>query len=141
MFDKKYVDRLREWSEFRNLLETAEDPFQDVIDFYNNAPTVSITVDPYNAETWFSPWELLYENVYCNFSIILGIMYTLQLTDRFSTASFGIYITTDREKSEVKYLLHIDENVIGYNTNHVVKAADLPVHLIIEKQFTPLNLQ
>jgi hypothetical protein len=140
MFEKKYVDRLRGWSEFRNLLETADDPIQDTVDFYNNAPLVSIATDPYNIKVWPAPWELVHENIYCNFTIILGIMYTLQLTDRFKASSFGIYITTDREKSEVKYLLYVDQIVVGYNQLQAVNAADLPQHLIIEKQFTPLKL-
>jgi hypothetical protein len=141
MFEKKYADRLKEWSEFRNLLETAEDPIQDTINFYNAAPLVSISTDPYNDSTWLAPWELLHENIYCSFSIILGIMYTLQLTDRFKASSFGIYIITDREQSEVKYLLYIDHLVVGYDQMQAVNAIDLPRHLIIEKHFTPLNLQ
>lgn len=135
MFDKKYDDRLRAWSEFRNSLESSNDPIQDTINFYNRAPLVSISVDPYDESTWFEPWDLLHENTYCSFSIILGIAYTLQLTARFSDAHFEIHICTNREESEVKYLLYIDNLVIGYRRDRAVDAKDLPQNLEIEKVY------
>ena len=115
MFDKSEVDRLRAWREFRNQLELSKDPVQDTIGLYNTAPIVSISVDPYNTETWPDPWELLNENTYCDFGIILGIAYTLQLTDRFSHTDQKITINTNKEVAETKYLLYTDNKVIGYN--------------------------
>lgn len=141
MFDKKYDDRLRAWSEFRSCLESSADPIQDTIDFYNRAPLVSISVDPYDETTWLEPWDLLHENTYCNFSIILGIAYTLQLTARFSDAHFEIHICTNHEESEVKYLLYVDKTVIGYRRDRAVDAELLPKNLEIEKVYLLKPLQ
>lgn len=141
MFDKKYDDRLRAWSEFRNQLESSADPIQDTIDFYNRAPLVSIAVDPYDESTWLEPWDLLHENTYCDFAIILGIAYTLQLTTRFSEDSFEIHICTNHEKSEVKYLLYVNQKVIGYRRDHAVSVEELPQNLKIEKQYCLPPLQ
>ena len=115
MFDKSEVDRLRAWREFRDQLELSKNPVQDAIGLYNTAPIVSISVDPYSTETWPDPWELLNENTYCDFGIILGIAYTLQLTDRFSHTDQKITINTNKEVAETKYLLYTDNKVIGYN--------------------------
>ena len=84
MFDKTYEDRLLAWSKFRQGLETSTDPIQDVIDNYNTAPTVSIHTDPWNQDSWPSPWQLILENQYCEFSRVLGMCYSLQLTERFN---------------------------------------------------------
>ena len=48
MFNKTYEDRLILWREFRHGLESAQDPIQAAIDFYNQAPYCSIAADPFN---------------------------------------------------------------------------------------------
>jgi hypothetical protein len=141
MFDKKYEDRLRAWADFRSQLENSGTPVEDVINFYNRAPLVSISTDPYDETTWLDPWTLLYENTYCDFSIILAIAYTLQLTTRFSSSKFEIHICTDKEKSEVKYLLIFDNIVVGYRRDKPIKQCDLPKSLLIEKIYQLPELQ
>ena len=126
MFNKKYQDRLQAWSNFRQSLETSEDPIQDTIDFYNSAPTTTIAIDPYTQSSWPDPWELLEENNYCAFVKILAICYTLQLTDVLSQASYEIHITRDREKSATYYLLYVDDQVIGFNGDTHVHRTELP---------------
>ena len=114
MFDKSFETRLKLWREFREQLETSLDPFQHALDFYNKAPTVSMHTDPYNRDMWPGPWELLYENQYCNFCKLLGVCYSLQLTDRFSGSNFEIHIGIDRGRSETHYMLLCDSKVLGY---------------------------
>lgn len=141
MFDKKYEDRLRVWHKFRNGLEKSDTPFKDVIDFYNRAPIAGIQVDPYDKSTWLDPWNLLLHNKYCSFAIILGIAYTLQLTTRFSNSVFEIHICTDQENSEVKYLLFVDNTVIGYYRNETIEAEQLPKNLRTETIYQLSALQ
>lgn len=139
MFDKNPEDRLRAWAEFRNNLQTSKDPIQEVINLYENAPTVSIQMDPYDTDTWLSPWELLLENQYCKFAKILGITYTLALSEVFSIDDFEITIITDKEKSEVKYVLFIADNVIGYHDNFYCKKDKIPNDIVIEKCYNVQN--
>jgi len=141
MFDKKYEDRLRAWADFRSQLEFSNDPIQATIEFYNRAPLVNIQVDPYDENTWLDPWTLLRENNYCNFALILGIAYTLQLTTRFSDIDFEIHICTNKEKSEVKYLLYVGNQVIGYQRDSAVNAEVVPVSYVTEKKYCLPKLQ
>lgn len=125
MFNKTYEERLVSWSSFRNEIEKSTDPLQDVIDFYKPIPTVSIYTDPWAQETWPDPWELVYENQYCDFCRILGYCYTLQLTNRFKDSQFEIHISTSQALA-FHYLLYVDkETVLGYDSDKVVKASDL----------------
>ena len=120
MNDLNYEQRLSGWSAFRETLELSDDPLQDVINYYNKIPTVSIQTDPYNSSTWPSPWELVNENMYCDFCRVLGMCYSLQLTDRFSREKFEIHIGINNEKSEHYYLLVVGDRVLGfYNSTHV----------------------
>jgi hypothetical protein len=141
MFDKKYDDRLRFWNQFRNSLETSENPIQDAIDFYKQVPMVSIQVDPYDPETWLNPWELLCENQYCDFSKILAICYSLQLTDRFMDEQFEIHIYTNNEESSTHYLLFIQQKVIGYDWSSIIETNDLPSNLESQQRYLMPPLQ
>ena len=136
MFDLNYEERLRSWSDFRKSLESSEDPFREVIGLYNKTPTVSIHTDPWSRDTWPDPWQLILENQYCSFCIVLGQCYSLQLTERFSGSDFEIHIAIDRKKSDTYYMLYVDDKVIGYIADEYIQQKDLPHSLEIQKSYT-----
>ena len=136
MFHKNYEERLQLWKQFRKGLEKVEDPIQEAIDFYNQAPYCLIAADPFTPSSWPTAWELLEENNYCAFVKILAICYTLQLTDVLSQASYEIHITRDNENSETYYLLFVNDIVIGFNGDTHVHRSKLPTTLRSETVHT-----
>ena len=140
MFDKPYDQQVVLWKEFRKQLETSDDPINDCIKFYSRAPYTSIHTDPYDNTVWPTPWELLNENQYCNFCIILGICYTLQLTERFKDSHFEIHIDVEKATKETVYLLYVEGKVIGLG-DEWVKQDDLNDSFYPEKiyQMPKLN--
>ena len=135
MFEKKYEDRLRSWVELRKQLETSNNPLQKVIDFYKKVKLVRIQVDPYDKSSWPDPWTLLNDNVYCRFAVLLGIAYTLQLTERFSRSNFEIHITRDKENYTMRYLLYVDDQVVDCDKNEPILANTLSLQLQIETKY------
>lgn len=125
MFNKKYEERLSVWSSFRDSLEESNDPLQDVIDFYQQAPYVSMHTDPYDKNAWPSAWELLDENRYCDFCRVLAYYYSLQLTERFKDSKFEIHINTT--KDQTFYTLIVDDMVLGYKENKAVDLKEIPL--------------
>jgi hypothetical protein len=125
MFDKNYEQRLEDWSEFRESLEDSEDPFRELIDYYRNAPYVSIHTDPWNKDTWPSPWELVHENQYDDFCRVLGMCYSLQLTERFKDSKFEIHICTINNLGHL-YLLFVDDLVFGIDDEKPVSRSEIP---------------
>lgn len=122
-----FETRVKQWQEFRCRLETAQDPIQTAIEHYSQAPWVSIHTDPYNRESWPNPWQLLKENCYCDFCNLLGIGYSLQLTERFSHEQFEIHIKRSTKKHHTYYLLYIGDRVVGYTGDtHVAKSELCP---------------
>jgi hypothetical protein len=117
---------MADWKSFRDSLELSEDPIADTIKFFNRAPIVKIAVDPYDMNSWPTPWELIENNVYCDFIKILAICYTLQLTTKFSNCHFEIHITHDKENSITKYLCIVGELCIGYEYDNAIFVKDLP---------------
>lgn len=136
MFNLTFEKRMRSWRDFRQGLETSEDPIQETIDYWRTAPLVNIAADPYDQKNWPDPWEMIQENNYCPFVKILAILYTLQLTDRFSQSKFEIHITQDKEKSETKYLLFVDGLCIGYDVNQAIPISNLPKKLTFEISYS-----
>ena len=141
MFDKNFEDRLITWAKFREELETHPEPFQAVIDYYNRAPISSIYNDPWDNSTWPDPWQMIEENRYCEFGIVLGMCYSLQLTERFINSTFEIHIYTDIEKSGLDYVLIVDNtHVLGYDRYKVVQKSDLPDTLQPQQTYLMPNI-
>jgi hypothetical protein len=140
MFNKSYEERLALWPQFRATLETCEDPIQKAIDFYKDSPMVSLNADPWDQSTWPDPWELLKENEYCVFTRVLGIGYSLQLTDCLKGATFEIHIYTDDKKGYC-YLLSVNNHIIGWEDDTYVDRQDLPKNLEPQHTYSLPDLQ
>jgi hypothetical protein len=126
MFNRNYEERLALWSTFRDTLEVSDDPIQEAIDFYKDAPTVSLNADPFDSGNWPTPWELLEWNEYCKFTRVLGIGYSLQLTDCFSGANFEIHTYTHDNEGYVFLLLVDNQKVIGWEEDVWISKDQLP---------------
>tara|TARA_Y100000389_G_C17441662_1_gene508960 strand:+ start:1211 stop:1633 length:423 start_codon:yes stop_codon:yes gene_type:complete len=140
MYNKKYEERLATWSEFRSSLEDSNTPFLDVVDFYASAPKTRYAVDPWGQSTWPDPWQLLEENLYCEFSVVLGMCFSLQLTDKFSGSNFEIHISTNNKKAETHYLLFVDDICVNYKDG-VISKENLPDALYSQSIYSMPVLQ
>jgi hypothetical protein len=141
MFQKSYYNRIKQWKDLRTTLETAQDPLQDCIDFWRGAPLGALAADPFDKRTWPDPWQMIDENIYCDFLQILAICYTLQLTDRFSQTQFEIHIKQDKKNSRTCYLLLAADRVIGFQGDKHVAQSDLPKQLISQQSYIMSPLQ
>jgi len=139
IFFESFETRIEKWVSFRQELETDPDPIQKTIDFWNKAPISALSCDPFDQSTWLDPWNLIEDNHYCEFSKILAIYYTLVLTDRFKDSYFEIQVVNDREAHELKYLLFVDDYVIGYFYNRAVPQEELPLDITVQASYPMLK--
>lgn len=121
--------RLAAWRELRQHLENSATPFDDVVEFFNNFPHVKVYTDPYDQATWPTAWQLIEENEYCPFNMLLAICYTLQLCTRFETFEPKITISVDKLSNSVYYMLFIDKLVYGYEDEAWTAIENLPKSL------------
>ena len=137
MFDCNltFEERLTKWAKFRNSITEQKDPIQATINLYEQAPWVSIHTDPYDRATWPNPWELVKENQYCEFCKLLGICYTLQLSECFSDEEFEIHIRRSDKTGELYYLLFVGNRVVGYNGETHVANTELPPDLSLQHRY------
>lgn len=115
------IDRIAEWKRFRNELEFSSDPLQAVVELWSYAPFVNPYLDPFRPESWPDPWKLILDLKLDNLAIALGMLYTLQLTERFKTSSFEIHTSMLLEKKESEYFLILDRQQILHAQTRSVK--------------------
>lgn len=120
MFDLKGTERLAAWKSFRDKLETETDPFQLVSDFWSKAPFVSSFLNPGDSMSWPDPWHLILDNKYDGLAIVLGMLYTIKLTDRFSSINLEIYMSIEhKEKEDPLFFLVADNSILNLEYNKV----------------------
>lgn len=111
MFDLRGNERLLYWKQFRDSLEISPDPLTDCVNWWVKAPFVSPFLDPLNPKTWPDPWHLVLDDRYDDLAIVLGMYYTLELTDRFKEENMQIYMRLDEK--EKRYFILIGEKLMN----------------------------
>jgi hypothetical protein len=134
MFNQNVDDRLSLWAAFRSRLENSPTPFVDVWEFWKSAPFVPYNhkVDPYHQRGWPSPWEIIVENKYDDFTKALMIGYSLKLTKRFENDKIELKTLVDREKSISYNVICIRQIAINYSDLGPVDWIKVPDYFSIE---------
>lgn len=133
MFDKKFEDRIKVWHDFRATLSNDLDPVQSTIDFWNRAPETTRNLDPYDSTSWPDPWQMIEENVYCEFTRTLAAVYTLKLTDQFTDWQPVFKVGIDKSQSRLYYMCIINDSVLGVDLEKSVHIDQIPTGIHIQK--------
>ena len=120
MFDLSAQDRLTEWRRFRDNLENSDTPLEDVAELWSRAPFVSSYLDPNHPDLWPDPWHLILDNKLDDLAIVLGMLYTLKLTQRFMNFHFEIHMSTLEKQKEKNYFLVVENAVLNLEYGSVV---------------------
>jgi len=135
MFQKNIDDRLSSWAYMRARLENSEHPFDDVWNFWKPAPFVPYNnrVDPYYQQSWPTPWEIIVENKYDDFTKALMIGWSLKLTNRFKDSNIEIRTIVDSTKTSVYNICCVNEDlVINFSDNGPIPAINVPDYFLVE---------
>ena len=112
MFNLHGNERLAAWKNFRDSLESSENPLLDVAEFWSQAPFVSPHLDPNDPTNWPDPWHLVLDLHLDDLAIALGMLYTLKLTQRFMNAQYEIHMSMLPNKKDPAYLLVVDNKYV-----------------------------
>lgn len=95
MLDLTPQQRLAEWKKFRISLDKnkPETALRKISNFWSRVPFVEHYLDRVPLQKWPGPWELIYNNHYCDLARALGMIYTWQFTKHAEkyTAELRIY--------------------------------------------------
>ena len=124
------------WLELRKQIESSDTPFELIIEFWSHAPFIPYNrlIDPYNQTSWPTPWEILVENKYDDFTIALMMAYSVKYTKRFNKSSVEIRSYFTESKSQMFNLVCIDhEVVLNYMDKPTeVRVSDIPDTLSLD---------
>jgi hypothetical protein len=135
MFHKSPDERLSEWSEFRKNLDTLDNPLTALAEFWSTAPLVihNHKVDPHNPKNWPTPWDLIVENKYDDFTLALMIGYTLKLTKKYNNDKIEVRTMVDSTKTRLYNLVYVnDADVLNYERAEAIKAQYIDDSLYLE---------
>jgi hypothetical protein len=125
VFNLSAQDRLIEWRQFREKLETSDRPLEDVAELWSRAPFVSSYLNPTNPDNWPDPWHLVMDNKLDNLAIVLGMLYTLKLTQRFMNYNFEIHMSLSDKEKDKNYFLVVENSVLNLEYGSVVGIKEL----------------
>jgi hypothetical protein len=135
VFSRSLEERLSEWFNIRKKAAESPTPLEDVWQFWKAAPFIphNKNIDPYYQRSWPTPWEIIAENRYDEFTKCLMIAWTLKLIDRFVQSDIDIRIYVDKDRRLNYNLVFIDNTwIVNYSDEGPILVNDLPDSLILE---------
>jgi len=133
MFTLSTEDRLSSWADHRTLLESSSDPLIDAFSFWKSAPFIPYNrnIDPYNQKDWPTPWEIIAENKYDDFTRSLMIAYSIKYTQRFKNSVIEVHTLVDSSRSICYNVVCIDSKW-AIDDKGVMDVESIPESLLIE---------
>lgn len=135
MFDKPLDYRLTAWARHRARINISKQPCDETWEFWKSAPFIAYNrrVDPFNRRSWPTPWEIIKENQYDDFTKALMIAWSLKLTEKFKNSKIEIRTLVDRNKNLVYNVAYVDEKqAINFSDLGPISVNNIPNSLIIE---------
>ena len=133
MLGNKLEDKIKVWKDLRNRLEDHPRPFDMLVQFTNKLHVSSKKVNAFDPDSKIEPWHLIEKNEFTEYEIAQLMAYTLQLTDRFSSANIEIHISKDTQKDNLVYLVYLDKGIILGYYNEAITVDELPKHVVSQK--------
>ena len=94
---------------------------QEVADLWSSAPFVSNYLNPFSPTDWPDAWRLILDGKFDDLAICLGMLYTLQLTQRFMDVQYEIHMSINPKTKEPAFYLSVDRSfVLNYTYKEVV---------------------
>lgn len=135
MFDKNTDDRLSSWADHRAALNVSDDPVNAVWEFWKNTPYIPYNhkIDPYHPRSWPSPWEIIVDNHYDDFTKALMIGLSLKLTENYKNWTIELKTLVDKSKPSVYNIVYVNNTIaINYSDLGPVSADLVPDSLVLE---------
>lgn len=106
--------RISKWKALREKIKdkSKEEQIQEVADFFRTLPFSSRYLDYYSPDSWPTPWEILWDTMFCVNTISLMMYYTLYL---LGFDDIKVCLIDDLEAGD-RYLLPVLDNkyVLNY---------------------------
>ncbi len=146
MFKLQPNERLGRWKQFRFKIDSMslDCAISSTVDFWNKCPFTPFYLDPDNPEFWPDPWQLITENYYCELAKVLGIIYTLYLSNHKSSLNPEIRVYYDSETHHTYHIAWFNDGkyIVNLHDTEIVNKQHIQNQKLIEKRrYTSKDLQ
>ena len=143
IFHGDYTERLTAWREFRDRLETDDAALQLTLQLYQQCPLTHTKTNFFDRSTWPQAWNLIEKNDYNTVDRLLGVWYTLRLTDRFVHDEIDliqcVYKNSNQlEKTNPYHALAVNHQYLVLENSAILHQKEFDNHFI--SQYTYFNL-
>ena len=143
IFHGDYTERLTAWREFRERLEIEPSALQLTLQLYQQCPLTHTKTNFFDRATWPQAWNLIEKNDYNTVDRLLGVWYTLRLTDRFVRDKIDLIQCVDKnsnqsEKTNTYHALAVDHQYLVLENSAILYQKEFD-NLFIS-QYTYFNL-
>ena len=135
-------ERLRFWHDFRKKIseQQIEPALKETTHLWSYAPYVAHYLTTDHIEEWPGPWELIYENYYCDLAKALGIVYTLYLSDHKPEIEIRIYTNPSTKDEYNLVFINKGKYVLNLVHDEVVNKKQIDKDLKLVKTLTASDL-
>ncbi len=145
MFKLKPSDRLDRWKSFRLALNdfSMDKAVESTNELWASCPFTPFYLDPADPTSWPDPWTLLVENYYCDLAKMLGIIYTLYLSNHGKVLCPELRTYTDtvtRHTYHIAYLCY-GKYVLNLVEGEVVNKEHITQQLKLKHCYTAVDLK
>lgn len=135
MFDKDIDQRFSSWYNFRQSLINNDNPLKSVNDFWKPAPFVPYNhkIDRHNQNFWPTPWEIIIENKYDDFTKSIMIGWTLKFSEKYKNSCIELRCLVDNIENTYYNVICVDnEWILNYLDGDPIRVEELPKTIFIE---------
>jgi hypothetical protein len=143
MWDRRGNDRLAAWRKFRLDQATCSEDQQiaNTIELWKYCHIGSNHYDYLNINDWPTPWELILDDNYDDFSRALGMAWTLVMIDNWNDQNIYLRCYKDMDHSCFYHVVELKDKVINYNYGKAISRDKFPqsARLICEYNYIDLS--
>ena len=129
MFLRSVEERLSTWAQHRAEIETVDNPLEETCEFWRSAPYLPYNnkIDPFCQRDWPTPWEIIVDNKYDDFTRALMIAWTLRYTKRYQDSKIEIKTLVNNQKSCYYNVVCVDDQwALNFDDNGPISVEDIP---------------
>jgi hypothetical protein len=126
--------RLSAWLDLRKQVNQADHPLELVNEFWREVPFTAYNreIDQYNPKSWPTPWEIIANNKYDDFTLAIMIGFTLLLTNKYANSYIEVKTMVDKDQKKLYNVVCVDNDWALNYSDGPIKAQDIPDSFHIE---------
>jgi hypothetical protein len=135
IFKKSVEDRLSSWLELRKQVDRVINSTELVAEFWSHAPFTPYNknINQYDPKSWPTPWQILVDNVYDDFTVALMIAFSLKYTEKYRNVPVKIDTLVNNNKNQIYNLVIVNNDaVLNYQPSTVITTDTISSDLYLD---------